>query len=125
MWLSERVPWEPRGGTVLLNCACGAVSEASISWCPSAEDVGRDPVLGCDLFLRATVRGHVLWAWNQEHLSFLKGFVSATLREREPNRNGSLASRLPVWMTSAKNRDAVVAAIDALERRLASARQSR
>lgn len=81
----------------------------------SAEDQARDPVLGCDLFLRRTVRGHLLWAWNADHLAFIKGYVGATLREREPNLNGSLASRLPTWTKTAKNRGEIVKAIEAME----------
>jgi hypothetical protein len=60
----------------------------------------------------------VLWAYNAEHLDFLEEYVRASIREREPNRNASLASRLPAWLKSAKNREAVLAACAALRRRL-------
>ena len=118
MRLFERVPWQPRGRTVSLRCACGAVSDCSVRWSPSADDQARDPVLGCDFLLRASVRGNLFWAWNAAHLAFLRDYVGATLREREPNRNGSLASRLPAWIKAAKNRDDLLAAIESLERTL-------
>ena len=99
-----------------LTCACGAASDHEITWHRLA-DGAVDPVFGLELWLHEPVKGEVLWAYNAEHLEFLKGYVGADLRERAPNRNASLASRLPPWMKSAKNRDAVVAAIRKLEAR--------
>ena len=59
------------------------------------------------LELVTEVRGHTLWAWNLEHLAFLERYIGAELRERSRGSNSSLQSRLPAWMTSAKNREAV------------------
>jgi hypothetical protein len=42
-------------------------------------------------------------------------YLGATLRIREPHRNGSLASRLPSFLTDRKNRATVVKAIASLE----------
>ena len=70
--------------------------------------------------------GEVLWATNARHLAFLRQYVEATDR-RAPERadtgarNATLASRLPRWLKLAKNRAAVLAAIDTLEAKLASA----
>jgi len=74
--------------------------------------------LGCDssiaryrwleLWLQVQCRGRTLWALHEEHLDYLERYVAAGIRERVPNRNGSQASRLPVWIKSAKNRDEVV-----------------
>jgi hypothetical protein len=56
-----------------------------------------------------------LWARNLEHLAFLEEFVDAKLRERPSRahgyRNKLLVSRLPLWIKSASNRDAVMAAL--------------
>ncbi|WP_336212225.1 hypothetical protein [Nonomuraea sp. LPB2021202275-12-8] len=60
----------------------------------------------------------MLWAYNAEHLDFLERYVRAFIREREPNRNGSLASRLPAWLKDAKNRDAVLGCCATLRVRL-------
>lgn len=75
------------------------------------------------LWLRQPCCGHVLWAINGDHLEWLAGFVSAKHRtgRRDPDTgwsNRSLASRLPRWMTSAKNRQAVLKALDRLRERL-------
>lgn len=78
-----------------------------------------DPVFGLDLWLQAPFRGENLWAFNAEHLRFLRDYVRAEHRERVPNRNATLASRLPRWMKSAKNRDGLLAVIAYLEGRAA------
>jgi hypothetical protein len=60
----------------------------------------------------------VLWAYNREHLIFLRDYVAAMLRERVPNANASLASRLPAWLKKGANRSAVLKAVERLERKL-------
>ncbi|MFV0565434.1 MAG: hypothetical protein ACK5NB_06340 [Flavobacteriaceae bacterium] len=61
---------------------------------------------------------HNFWAQNLEHLIFLEDYVKAKLRERKPNRNKSVASRLPIWMKDAKNRDEILKAINGLKTKL-------
>lgn len=70
------------------------------------------------LWLQAPCCGEVLWAHNEKHLRFLEDYVASTLRERHPNQNRSLASRLPSWMKEAKNRDAVLKCIKKLNERI-------
>jgi hypothetical protein len=79
--------------------------------------VATDPLFGLDLWLCTPCRGEVLWAYNVEHVQFLQRYVGATLRTREPKQNGSIASRLPAWITSAKHRDEVLAGLSKLEAR--------
>lgn len=75
-----------------------------------------DPYFGLPLWLQTPCCGEVLWAFNEEHPAFLADYIAASLREREPNRNSSLASRLPAWMKRAQNRDAVLKCIEHLQR---------
>ena len=83
-----------------------------------------DPYLHADLWLQVACVGETLWAYNAEHVGFLRGYVGARLRERPTDgnvhglRNQLLESRLPKWMTLAKNRDAVLAGVAKLEQRL-------
>ena len=84
-----------------------------------------DPYFHCDLWLRIACVGQELWAYNREHLAFLGAYVAAPLRERAREtkqgwgyRNLLLESRLPKWVTSAKHRDAVLAGVAKLQRRL-------
>jgi hypothetical protein len=58
------------------------------------------------------VRGNVLWALNEAHLAFLRGFVAADQRKRVPNHNASQVSRLPRWLKSGKERARVLAELE-------------
>lgn len=83
----------------------------------------RDPYLGLPLRLQAPTRHGVLHAYNAAHLDWIEGFVAAGLRERrigDGMANRSIASRLPAWVKSAKNRDDVVRALARMRRRLAA-----
>ena len=75
---------------------------------------------GEPLWLQTACGSETLWVYNGLHLAWLMGFVSAGLRERSRDpksgwSNQALASRLPRWMTSAKNRDRVLKALNKLE----------
>jgi len=67
------------------------------------------------LWLQIECSGKTLWAYNAAHLEFIETYVAAKLRRRIPNKNSSLASRLPQWMKSAKNRDEILKAIGKLK----------
>ncbi len=60
---------------------------------------------------------NTLWAYNVEHLDFLAEHIGAKLRERNGQEllNGSIGSRLPKWMTSKKNREALLKKITELK----------
>jgi hypothetical protein len=69
------------------------------------------------LWLQTPCCGHVLWAYNAEHLTFLETHIQAKLRERQssPQTNHVLASRLPLWMMRGRNRNDVLKAITRLK----------
>lgn len=74
------------------------------------------------LWLQTPCCGHMLWAFNYSHLTFLASYVSADhrigLTAAEASevgiRNSTLASSLPAWMIAAKNRGNVIKAINKL-----------
>jgi hypothetical protein len=73
----------------------------------------RDDYFELPLWLQTPCCAEVLWAYSERYLAFLEDFVGAQLRERVRDEkygwsNSALASRLPAWMTSAKNRDEVL-----------------
>lgn len=70
------------------------------------------------LWLQISCCGKILWSYNEKHLDFLENYVKAKLRERIPNTNKSLASRLPQWIKSAKNRREILKAIEKLRNNL-------
>lgn len=75
---------------------------------------GRDPYFGLGLWFATECLGHVLWAYNEGHLSLLESFASADVRERGWPRASdkmSLIEKLPSWMKQSKNRSAVLGAL--------------
>lgn len=63
------------------------------------------------LWLQISCCGELLWALNEDHLDFLEEYIGASLRE---SYRGTMASRLPDWMKSAKNREDVLKCIGKL-----------
>ncbi len=70
------------------------------------------------LWLQTECCSEMLWAYNKAHLEFIENYVAAKLRARTPNVNKSLASCLPQWIKSAKNRDEILKAINKLRDKL-------
>lgn len=87
--------------------------------CGLARRYDREP-----LWLSVECCGEWLVAYNVRHLEWLEGFIGAKLRERPADAvdagysNRSMASRLPQWMRSAKNRDEVLKGLKTLRKRL-------
>ena len=79
-----------------------------------------DPLFHLPLWLQKDYGNEVLWAYNPAHLAFLRSHIGAKLRERgnEEITNRSLGSRLPRWMTSEKNRTALLKLIGELETKI-------
>jgi hypothetical protein len=109
-------------GTARLSCKlCGYTKSRDIKGYSLVK--GEDPYFGLPLWLQAPCSPHTLWAYNSDHLSFLKQYVEATDRRR-PIRgpadplNTLLASRLPRWIQLAKNRNQVLKAIAVIETKL-------
>ena len=78
----------------------------------------RDGYFNQPLWLQTPCCGETLWAYNEEHLSFLRDYVGADLREGGITGNGTLVSRLPLWLKSAKNREDVLRCIAKLRETL-------
>lgn len=79
-----------------------------------------DGRFGLPLYLATTVRGHRLWVYNVAHLDALSEWLGADLRERPasgPNRNSTMMSRLPGWMTAAAARPQIMKALGKLRDR--------
>jgi hypothetical protein len=89
-------------------------------WWPDPQDEPYDPHFGYRLWLQTRCAGEILWAYNAEHLEFLREYAAASLRERVPNANASLASRLPRWIKRSHNRRAILRAVKRLAVKLGS-----
>ncbi|MGY1496102.1 hypothetical protein ACW4TU_05675 [Streptomyces sp. QTS52] len=94
-------------------------SGSSVMFSGSTAATARDPYFHLPVWLQTETRHGRLWAYNLEHLAYIRRFVAASLRERAPwydtGRKMTLVARLPVWIKSAKNRDEVLRAIDRIQ----------
>jgi hypothetical protein len=117
MTIRRREEAVPRHPVIPLKCdGCGAVTIVSYEMYPiTVPRALVDSCFGLPLRLQAPCAGRTLWAFNAEHLAYLKEYLQADLRERRVTRNASVASRLPGWLKSAKHRDGAVRAAEHLE----------
>ena len=76
-----------------------------------------DPFFGLDLWLQAPVGDNIFWAYNHDHLDYLKTYVSAKLREATQGGRYSLAWKLPNFIKYAKNREKILKVIEKLEKK--------
>jgi len=74
-----------------------------------------DPYFGLQLWLQIPFDDNILWAYNFDHLAYLKNYVGAKLREAPGGGKYSLIWRLPSFIKVAKNRDRILKAISRLE----------
>jgi DNA-directed RNA polymerase subunit RPC12/RpoP len=76
-----------------------------------------DPIFSLPLWLQAEVRGNSFWAYNRQHLNEIKSYVTSKLRERQTTTHTTMVERLPNFIKDAKNRQAIIKAIEKLERK--------
>ncbi len=115
--------WEKTTGIVQFGSNAARFESGSIAVGADVDWYFHEP-----LYLQIECGGENLWAYNLEHLRWLRQFVAADLRNRTRSQsdgwsNKSLASRLPKWIKIAANRDRIVKALDKMEERLQSANQ--
>lgn len=78
-------------------------------------DGNGDPFLNLPLWLSCKVKKNILWAYNYEHLQYIKGYVQAKLRTRYNGDYSTMVEKLPSWMKSEKNREDIIKRIEKLE----------
>jgi hypothetical protein len=103
------------GRLVCSHCGHNARKPAFVRWINEPAD----SVFGRPVWLQIPCCGHTLWAYNGPHLAALEEFVRAGLRERRQNpetgwRNKAWVSRIPRWLSAAKNREEVLRCISRL-----------
>ncbi|MGI4872981.1 MAG: hypothetical protein ACRYFX_17610 [Janthinobacterium lividum] len=102
--------------------SCSACEETRIYRATNEEytrpyNYGADPVFHLPLWLQETVRGNLFWAYNRRHLHDIKQYVTAKLRERQDIKYTTMVETLPNFIKAAKNREAMLKAIEKLERK--------
>jgi hypothetical protein len=69
---------------------------------------------GTELWLQMPFKNEVFFAYNQDHLTYLEKYISATLREHKDRSHFTLLEKLPKFYHEAKNRDALLKLIQRL-----------
>lgn len=79
------------------------------------QNISKDPHIGLDLYLKVVTRFGEIWAYNAEHIVYLKHFVKAELRECHTFMHHAYTNRLPTWIKSARHRKEILKALLRLE----------
>lgn len=116
---ASKDPFAPRR----LVCACGYTHAWASRQFTRNGGAPYDDYFGLPLWLQVRCSDGALWAYNREHLAMLQAFVQAKLRERRRDPalgwlNKSFLGRLPAWIKSAKNRDAILRRLHRLQAKL-------
>lgn len=66
-----------------------------------------DPYFTFPVYYEIETKFGDIWAYNLEHLQVIETYIGDKIRSRNgiPSQNNSIASRLPQWVKSAKNRE--------------------
>ena len=76
-----------------------------------------DPFYQLPLWLSGSVKKETFWAYNFEHLEYLKKYIEARLRTRSGLYHTSMVEKLPAWIQSKKNRKDLLRLIEKLEKK--------
>jgi hypothetical protein len=99
---------------VNIRCnSCQTINKVSENWEPYVlryQDSGIiDPVFGLPLWYQDMIKGNIIWAYNLRHLTEIKHYVQATLRERTTDKfKMTMVERLPDFIKLAKNREEIL-----------------
>lgn len=108
-----------------INVACNTchtINQVKENWEPFIEKYQAsgiiDPAFGLQLWFQGSVKGNIIWAYNLRHLTEIKNYVQATLRERTTDRfKMTMVEKLPDFIKLAKNRDEVLKIIERMEKK--------
>ncbi|WP_367754446.1 hypothetical protein [Flavobacterium sp. WC2430] len=70
-----------------------------------------------ELWLQMSFKETVFFAYNDEHLVYLKRYITATLREHKDRTHFTLLEKLPRFYHEAKNREALLKIINKLKKK--------
>ncbi|MGJ8685040.1 MAG: hypothetical protein ACSHWW_10480 [Nonlabens sp.] len=101
---------------------CGATENysprnVSLEWIFESNGKPSDNYFGLPLWLAANFKGNKFWAYNYDHLEYLKQYISADIREKNGRTGWTMIEKLPHWMKSGKNRVKLIKLIYELERK--------
>ena len=106
---------------IAIKCKnCGKTQEyaprnIAQEWIYRSNGKPSDDYFGLPLWISSNFKDYIFWAYNYEHLNYLKLYISAEIRESNNRTHWTMIEKLPVWMSSAKNREKLMKIIKELE----------
>jgi hypothetical protein len=98
------------------RCAtCGQVRNYEINWYRYHGHLPTDPYFGLELYFQKMVKKGNLWVYNLEHVEYLRDYLNSTVRDRESTALYTMVARLPAFIKSKKNKEAVTKQLDEFE----------
>jgi len=67
------------------------------------------------LYYTKEIKGETLWIYNKEHIQYLRDYLSSNIRKREYVGLYAMVSRLPDFITRAKNKTAITNQLNKFE----------
>jgi len=115
----EEIPKKTKVRTI--TCSCNHIEQFQ----PKYQEIivsgvakdGTDFYFNAKLWLSKSFKNEIFWAFNYEHLAYLKKYIEAKLRERNNRTHKTMLEVLPPFIKSAKNRDELLKIIAVLERK--------
>ena len=98
------------------NCGYEQLYETSYARTYASDTQATDPYYGLELWLQLPFDNKIFWAYNYDHLQYLKEYVGAKLREATIGGRQALYWKLPKFIKAAKNRERLIKLIEKLER---------
>lgn len=108
-------------GKIAIKCkSCGVTQDYEPrnipqEWLYSNKGKVNENYFGLPLWINSNFRNYTFWAFNYEHLEYLKKYISADLRERNNRAHWTMVEKLPDWIKSSKNREKLIKLINELE----------
>lgn len=91
------------------NKVCNTTSGAGVLILPA------HAYFNAELWLQAPYKQNIVWAYNMEHLLYLEKYVASGLRENKDRKHFTLVEKLPKFLQSGKNREAILIVISKLK----------
>lgn len=102
----------------ILCTACGYNRSISISLGSSGYvQLSAHDYFNAPLWLSAPFKDETFDAYNSEHLNYLQEYIAAGLRETKDRKFFTMVEKLPKFITSAKNREALLKLIEKLRKK--------
>lgn len=103
--------------TVRLFCVhCGYNKDTTTVINPTATiQMPANQYFDAELWLTASFKNELFWAYNDKHLDYLERYISAGLREHKDRTHFTLLEKLPKFYHEAKNRGSLLKIISKLK----------